>query len=125
MDLSKAATNLQQEIKLHCELPYVKVNTTYTSDAPPLDHLGNNSKIFSNNGINVVLPTKTASEALKLNEILKEKKIFDEVVSDDNIFFLYGSRSDENVDWQNIDQRFEERTNQKSQIGSQCCNCCA
>lgn len=81
MALSTATTKLEQEIALHRDLPYVKVNTTYTADAPPSDHLGTNSKMFSSNGLSITIPTKTISEALQLNDILKDRKIFEEVVS--------------------------------------------
>lgn len=94
--LSTVATKLEEEIALNRDLPYVKVSTTYTLDAPPLNHLGTNSKMFASNGISVTIPTKTVSEALQLNEILKEKKIFEDVVSD-RYFHCITSQCDENV----------------------------
>lgn len=80
MEMTKAAVKLQQEISLYRNLPYVKVSSAYTADAPPTNHMGNAVKNFSNGTINVNVPIKQVAEASQFNEILKNRDVFKEVV---------------------------------------------
>lgn len=85
MELSKETAKLQQEISLYRDLPYVKVRSAYTANAPPTLHMGNYIKTFSNGEKSVNVPTNNVTEASELNEILKDNVIFEEAVSGNNL----------------------------------------
>lgn len=80
MNLSREITKLQQEMLLYRDLPYVKVRSAYTANAPLANHMGNGIKTFSNGKISVNIPAKSVAEVSQLNEILKDSLIFKEVV---------------------------------------------
>lgn len=79
--LSKSTAKLQQEIALYRHMPNVPTRAVYSLESPPI---GVDNKQFTAFEKTVIVPARNENDVFLLNEILGEKKTFQEVVSNLN-----------------------------------------
>lgn len=81
IELSKSTAKLEQEIALLRDSPALSVRPAYTSENRPSNYKGSGEIRFTSADKTVTVPAQNVEDALVLNEILNDKKSFEEVVS--------------------------------------------
>lgn len=87
IELSKSTAKLEQEIALLRDSPALSVRPAYTSENLPVNYKASGEIHFKSADKTVTVPAQNVEDALVLNEILNDKKSFEEVVSIPYAFF--------------------------------------